>query len=85
VVNAGRRDAFQRIAHLICEMYFRMKAIGLVEDGEFTLPLTQEYRGGQLTVLDVDGLERVAGFDSVLSSRRAKRRGRRTGMRPTDF
>ena len=90
VVNAGRRDAFQRIAHLMCEMHFRMKAIGLVEDDEFTMPLTQEeladataltpvhvnrtlqrlrnedlitFRGGQLTVIHVDELQRVAGFD----------------------
>jgi len=90
VVNAGRRDAYQRIAHLMCEMHLRMKMIGLVRDDQFDLPLTQEeladataltpvhvnrtlqllrkegliaFRGGQLTVLDVHGLERAAGFD----------------------
>ena len=42
VVNAGRRDAYQRIAHLLCEMHLRMKMIGLVTDDRFELPLTQE-------------------------------------------
>ena len=42
VVNAGRRDAYQRIAHLLCEMHARMKMIGLVKEDQFSLPLTQE-------------------------------------------
>lgn len=42
VVNAGRRDAYQRIAHLMCEMHARMKMIGLVTDGQFDLPMTQD-------------------------------------------
>jgi CRP-like cAMP-binding protein len=42
VVNAGRRDAYQRISHLFCEMHVRMKMIGLAGDDQFELPLTQE-------------------------------------------
>lgn len=42
VVNAGRRDAYQRIAHLMCEMHLRMRMIGLVTDGQFDLPMTQD-------------------------------------------
>lgn len=42
VVNAGRRDAYQRIAHLMCEMNLRMKMVGLVTDDQFNLPLTQD-------------------------------------------
>lgn len=42
VVNAGRRDAYQRIGHLICEIHLRLKKIGLVSEGRFDLPLTQE-------------------------------------------
>ena len=30
IVNIGRRDAFEAIGHLICELYVRMKNIGLV-------------------------------------------------------
>jgi len=42
IVNLGRRDAFEKIAHLMCEMHLRMYAIGLVEADRFDLPLTQE-------------------------------------------
>ena len=42
VLNVGRRDAYERIAHLLCEMHARMKMVGLVEDGRLALPLTQD-------------------------------------------
>ena len=90
VLNVGRRDAYQRIAHLLCEMHARMRMVGLVEDGRLALPLTQEeladttgltavhtnrtlqrlrkeelieLGGGMLTVLDVDKLQKAAGFN----------------------
>lgn len=42
ILNVGRRNAFERIAHLLCEMHARMQMVGLVEDGRLALPLTQE-------------------------------------------
>ncbi|HEY7006584.1 MAG TPA: Crp/Fnr family transcriptional regulator [Sphingomicrobium sp.] len=42
IVNNGRRDAYARIAHLLCELHARMQMIGLVEDHRLDLPLTQE-------------------------------------------
>ena len=42
VLNVGRRDAFERIGHLLCEMHFRMMRVGLVEDDRLSLPVTQE-------------------------------------------
>ena len=90
ILNVGRRDAFERIAHLLCEMHARMKMVGLVEDGRLALPVTQvdladatgltsvhvnrtlqrlrkanliEIGGGMLTLLDVDALRKVAGFN----------------------
>lgn len=42
IVNIGRRDAYGAIAHLLCELHVRMRNVGLVEDGRFSLPLTQE-------------------------------------------
>lgn len=42
IVNIGRRDAHERVAHLLCEMHARMKLVGLVDDGRLELPLTQE-------------------------------------------
>ena len=42
IVNIGRRDAYEGIAHLLCELHARMRNVGLVQDGTFSLPLTQE-------------------------------------------
>lgn len=42
ILNVGRRDAYERVAHLLCEMHARMKMVGLVEDGRLALPLTQD-------------------------------------------
>ena len=45
LVNIGQRDAFKRIAHLFCELWMRMRAVGLASEGQFSLPLTQEEIG----------------------------------------
>lgn len=42
VVNVGRRNAFERMAHFICETYHRMAAIGEATGGSFYFPLTQD-------------------------------------------
>ena len=53
VVNVGRRDAYERVAHLLCELHARMQMVGLVEDDELALPLTQE------EIADATGLTAV--------------------------
>jgi len=42
ILNVGRRNAMERIAHLLCETHVRMKMVGLVDGDRFALPLTQE-------------------------------------------
>ena len=42
IVNIGRRDAFEAIGHLMCELYVRLRNVGLTDDHSFELPLTQE-------------------------------------------
>lgn len=42
VVRLGRRDAFARVAHLLCEMALRYQALGAVELSAFRFPVTQE-------------------------------------------
>ena len=42
IVTIGRRDAHEGVAHLLCELHARMRNVGLVEEGAFSLPLTQE-------------------------------------------
>jgi CRP-like cAMP-binding protein len=41
IVALGRRDARGRVAYLLCELFWRHKLVGLVEDQCVTLPLTQ--------------------------------------------
>jgi CRP-like cAMP-binding protein len=43
VVNVGRRDSRTRIAHLLCELSLRLKAMGAGDgNGTFDFPVTQE-------------------------------------------
>lgn len=39
--NIGRRDAREGLAHLLCELYHRLDAVGLVEAGNYAMPLIQ--------------------------------------------
>ncbi len=41
LVNMGRRNAYSRVAHLLCELYLRLKIVGLAGDEAFYLPVTQ--------------------------------------------
>jgi len=41
LANQGRRSAYEQLAHLFCELYFRMDWAGLVQEQGFELPLTQ--------------------------------------------
>ena len=53
IVNLGRRDAYERVAHLICELHARLRKVGLVEDQHFALPLTQEVLADALGLTSV--------------------------------
>jgi CRP-like cAMP-binding protein len=41
VMNVGQREAYQRMAHILCELLVRMRAVGLAEDHVCDLPITQ--------------------------------------------
>jgi CRP-like cAMP-binding protein len=41
LLNVGRRSALERLAHLFCELYLRMKVVGFVHDESYGLPITQ--------------------------------------------
>lgn len=45
LVSVGHRSADKRLAHFICEMLLRCKAVGLTDDDSFSMPLTQEEIG----------------------------------------
>jgi CRP-like cAMP-binding protein len=65
IIGLGRRTAVGRAAHLLCEMYTRMKAAGLANKNEIRLSMTQSDIG------DCLGLSTVH-VNRVLQELRAK-------------
>jgi CRP-like cAMP-binding protein len=41
IMNIGQRTATERMAHLLCELFLRMRAVGLTEGSGVDLPMTQ--------------------------------------------
>ncbi len=41
IVSIGQRDGLARTAHFLCEMFTRLRAVGLVDEATMTLPITQ--------------------------------------------
>ncbi|WP_114946770.1 Crp/Fnr family transcriptional regulator [Microvirga calopogonii] len=48
VVNVGQRSAYERMAHLLCELFFRLRAVGLTNGNSCILPVTQSELGDTL-------------------------------------
>lgn len=53
IANVGRRPARERVAHVLCECYERLQALGLTDRETFELPITQSELG------DATGLSSV--------------------------
>jgi CRP-like cAMP-binding protein len=53
LVNIGRREAFEAIGHLLCELHARLAYVGLTKNADFELPITQE------EIADAQGLSVV--------------------------
>ena len=41
VMNVGQRDAYSRMAHVLCELMVRLRAVGLADNYSCDLPITQ--------------------------------------------
>lgn len=41
IASIGRRGSMERVAHLMCELYFRANAFCLLKDGQCSMPLSQ--------------------------------------------
>ena len=65
LASSLRREPFECVAHLFCELWLRMKTVGLVEAGTFDLPITQTELG------DTIGLNAVT-VNRVLQRLRAE-------------
>lgn len=71
LVNVGQRDAYQRIAHLLCELWRRMCQVGLATEGKFNMPLTQQQLGDTLGLTSVHVnrmLQRMRGEGLISTS-----------------
>lgn len=53
IANVGSRDAYTRIAHIICELFVRLRAVGLANGMKFDFPITQT------EIADATGLSTV--------------------------
>ena len=73
IVGLGRRNALQHMAHLFCELYVKMEAVGLAADHAFALPLTQVDLGDALGLSNVHvnrTLQEMRGRNLVALERR---------------
>jgi CRP-like cAMP-binding protein len=53
VLNVGHRDATTRLAHLLCELFIRLRAAGAVSAMRYRLPITQS------DLADITGMSTV--------------------------
>jgi CRP-like cAMP-binding protein len=48
LVGVGRRSAYSRLAHLLCELFLKARAVGLTDGDSMELPVTQAELGDAL-------------------------------------
>ena len=74
VVNVGRRDARTRVAHLICEMAVRYKAVRPTQEFFFDFPVTQAQIGDMmgLTPVHINRVLKVLREEGLLSLCRSR-------------
>ncbi|HYP36920.1 MAG TPA: Crp/Fnr family transcriptional regulator, partial [Stellaceae bacterium] len=53
ITAIGRRDAYARVAHLLCEMFQRLRLVGETVDQRYMLPVTQAEMGDALGISEV--------------------------------
>ena len=72
VVNVGRRNARERIAHVLCEFAVRLESRGLSSRGGFELPMTQEQLADTtgFTPVHVNRVLKALEKDGLISRRR---------------
>jgi CRP-like cAMP-binding protein len=53
ILNVGRRDAFARVAHLLCELALRLELADLGTHREYELPISQEQLADAVSLTSV--------------------------------
>jgi CRP-like cAMP-binding protein len=82
VVDAGRREPLERLAHFLLEMLTRLQAVGCASESSFVMPLSQEGIGDvvglsaphvnrMLAELKSEGLIAVRGHEVTILDRAA--------------
>lgn len=68
-VNLGQRTARERIAHLLCELYYRLKIVGLTNSDGCDFPVTQHDLGDAtgLTAVHVNRTIKELRTDGLIS------------------
>lgn len=52
-VNLGQRDAVERLGHLLCEIFLRLRSVGLAEGETCPFPITQNDLGDAMGISNV--------------------------------
>jgi len=76
ITAIGRRDAYARVAHLLCEMFERLALVGETVDHNYKLPVTQAELGDALGLSEVYAnrmLRRLQNEKLIVSDRRILR------------
>ena len=73
LLNVGRRDAHERVAHLLCEISARLEASGHARELTYELPMTQEQLGDALGLTAVHINRVLKGLEKDGLIRRRKR------------
>ncbi|WP_376740419.1 Crp/Fnr family transcriptional regulator [Mesorhizobium caraganae] len=70
----GGHDALGRFAHLACELYVRMRVMGLVSDNSYPLPITQVHLGETIgaSVVHVNRILKKLRDDRLLVHKRGR-------------
>lgn len=78
VLNVGQRSAYERLAHLLCELFAKMEAAGLARGDSCDFPLTQADLGDAtgLTAVHVNRTLQALRADGLIELR-----GRRLAIR----
>lgn len=74
LLNNGQRSAYARIAHLICELMLRLKAVGLTENESFYMPVTQSELADAtgMTPVHVNRVYQALRSDGLISTQRSR-------------
>jgi CRP-like cAMP-binding protein len=76
ITAIGHRDAYARVAHLLCEMFERLTLVGETVDHNYRLPVTQEELGDALGITQVHAnrmLRRLENAKLIVSEHRILR------------